>query len=184
MTDVTAPHAGRRALVLGGARSGKSEFAESLIAGQPTVTYIATGVAGAADPDWQRRIAAHRARRPANWRTVETSELAVALADAEGTVLVDSLTTWLSGAIEQAGGWDALARTSPAVSGRVEALVRAWRASRARVVAVSDEVGLGVVPATTAGRLFRDELGALNQRMAAAADAVWLVVAGIPMRLR
>jgi adenosylcobinamide kinase/adenosylcobinamide-phosphate guanylyltransferase len=184
MTGVTASDAGRRALVLGGARSGKSEFAESLVAGQPPVTYVATGTSDGQDPDWQRRIAAHRARRPATWRTIETSELAATLADAEGTVVVDSLTTWLSDAIEQAGGWDAAAGTSPAVSGRVEALVRAWRATSARVVAVSDEVGLGVVPATPAGRLFRDELGALNQRMAAVADSVWLVLAGIPMRLR
>jgi adenosylcobinamide kinase/adenosylcobinamide-phosphate guanylyltransferase len=184
MTEVTAPEAGRRVLVLGGARSGKSEFAESLLAGHAAVTYVATSTADGADPDWERRIAAHRGRRPAGWRTVEGPDLAATLADAQGAVLVDSLTAWLTGVLDQVRAWDRPAGTPAPVTDSVERLMTAWRATRATAVAVSDEVGLGVVPATPAGRLFRDELGALNQRMAATADAVWFVVAGVPMRLR
>ena len=193
------PEAGRRVLVLGGARSGKSLFAESLAAealaagslaaeglavGEPAVTYVATSTVGGEDPEWQRRIAAHRSRRPSTWGTIETLDLAATLRDAEGALVVDSLTAWLTGVIERAGAWDASTGATATVSHAMERLVEAWRATRARVVVVSDEVGLGVVPATPSARLFRDELGTLNQRMAAAADAVWFVVAGIPIRLR
>ena len=183
------PEAGRRVLVLGGARSGKSLFAESLAAeglavAEPAVTYVATSTVGGEDPEWERRVAAHRSRRPSAWGTIETLDLAATLRDAEGALVVDSLTAWLTGVIERAGAWDASTGATATVSHAMERLVEAWRATRARVVVVSDEVGLGVVPATPSGRLFRDELGTLNQRMAAAADAVWFVVAGIPMRLR
>jgi len=188
------PEAGRRVLVLGGARSGKSLFAETLAAeslaaeglavGEPAVTYVATSTVGGEDPEWERRVAAHRNRRPSAWGTIETLDLAATLRDAEGALVVDSLTAWLTGVIERAGAWDASTGATATVSHAMERLVEAWRATRARVVVVSDEVGLGVVPATPSGRLFRDELGTLNQRMAAAADAVWFVVAGIPMRLR
>ena len=148
------------------------------------MTYVATSTVGGEDPEWERRVAAHRSRRPSAWGTIETLDLAATLRDAEGALVVDSLTAWLTGVIERAGAWDASTGATATVSHAMERLVEAWRATRARVVVVSDEVGLGVVPATPSARLFRDELGTLNQRMAAAADAVWFVVAGIPMRLR
>jgi adenosylcobinamide kinase/adenosylcobinamide-phosphate guanylyltransferase len=159
-----------RVLVMGGARSGKSERAELRLAGEPEVTYVATGPSGAGDPDWAARVAAHRARRPAWWRTVETADLAGVLASARGAVLIDGIGTWLAAALG-----------SPAaegLAGRTEELLAAWRQAEAYVVAVSDETGLGVVPVTPAGRLFRDELGRLNQALAAESEEAELVVAG------
>ena len=150
-------------LVLGGARSGKSAVAERLIAGSADVTYVATAVA--ADADMARRIQAHRARRPAAWRTVEAGSAVVeAVRRAPATVLVDSLTAWVA----EADGFVVDA----------EGLCRALRDRAGNAVVVSDEVGLGVHPSTEAGRRFRDALGLLNQAVAAVADDVWLVVAG------
>jgi adenosylcobinamide kinase/adenosylcobinamide-phosphate guanylyltransferase len=162
-----------RVLVLGGARSGKSGFAESLVADAAQVEYVATGRALPDDAEWTERIRVHQARRPAGWRTTETGDLAAVLSADGPPVLLDSITTWLSGLLE-----------APDVDRATDALVAAWAACTREVVAVSDEVGLGVVPATEQGRDFRDRLGALNQRLAAGADEVHLVVAGIPMRLR
>jgi len=172
-----------RVLVLGGARSGKSEQAELRVAGEPDVTYVATGPgagagAGADDPEWAARVAAHRARRPAWWRTAETTDLAGVLAGASGTLLIDGIGTWLAAAMDQCGAWDGSADGAARLAGRIGGLVAAWRQTRARVVAVSDEAGLGVVPATPAGRLFRDELGRLNQVLAAESEEAELVVAG------
>jgi adenosylcobinamide kinase/adenosylcobinamide-phosphate guanylyltransferase len=171
-----------RTLVLGGSRSGKSRFAESLMAGEPLVEYVATAAEPGDDPEWAQRIAAHRDRRPPTWRTTETADVAAVL-DARGpAVLVDSVTTWLARAMDDCGVWSGAAVS--AIDARVDALVVAWSATDRRVVAVSDEVGSGVVPPTESGRLFRDTLGVLNQRLAAAADEVQLVVAGLPLRLR
>jgi adenosylcobinamide kinase/adenosylcobinamide-phosphate guanylyltransferase len=168
-----------RVLVLGGARSGKSEQAELRVAGEPDVTYVATGPGGeAGDPEWAARVAAHRARRPAWWRTAETTDLAGMLAGAAGTLLIDGIGTWLAAAMDECGAWDGSAEGAARLAARIGALVEAWRQTRARVVAVSDEAGLGVVPATPAGRLFRDELGRLNQVLAAESEEAELVVAG------
>jgi adenosyl cobinamide kinase/adenosyl cobinamide phosphate guanylyltransferase len=154
------------ALVLGGARSGKSEVGETLAAGLPDpVTYVATAVA--ADAEMADRIAVHRARRPADWATVEVGrgeDLGAVLRSLPGTVLVDSLGTWLAGAATFAVDG---ARLCDEIVGRT-----------GDTVVVSDEVGLGVHPSTEVGRSFRDELGVLNQLVAAAADEVRLVVAG------
>jgi adenosylcobinamide kinase/adenosylcobinamide-phosphate guanylyltransferase len=165
-----------RVLVMGGARSGKSERAELRLAGEPDVTYVATGPDGAGDPDWAARVAAHRARRPGWWRTAETTDLAGVLASARGAVLIDGIGTWLAAALDQCGwdGGDGSARLA-AMTGE---LVAAWRQAHGYVVAVSDETGLGVVPATAAGRRFRDELGRLNQALAAESEETELVVAG------
>ena len=160
-----------RVLVLGGARSGKSEFAESLLADLPDVEYVATGRARPEDPEWTERIRRHRARRSPAWTTNETDDLAAVLRARGAPALIDSITTWLAARFDVLGA-------------AADDVVAAWSSSMRRVVAVSDEVGLGVVPETPAGRLFRDELGALNQRLAATADEVHLVVAGIPLRLR
>jgi adenosylcobinamide kinase / adenosylcobinamide-phosphate guanylyltransferase len=173
-----------RVLVLGGARSGKSEQAELRVAGEPDVTYVATGpgaalpISGGGDPEWAARVAAHRARRPAWWRTAETTDLAGVLAGAPGTLLIDGIGTWLAAAMDECGAWDGSAPGAARLAGRIGGLVGAWRQTRARVVAVSDEAGLGVVPATPAGRLFRDELGRLNQILAAESEEAELVVAG------
>jgi len=151
-------------LVLGGARSGKSELAERLASRHgPPITYVATGVA--TDRDMAERIAAHRKRRPASWATVECgTDLAGALAATHGTVLLDALGTWVA----RLDGFE------PDVAG----LCHALRARRGATVVVSEEVGLGVHPATDAGRRFRDQLGALNQAVSAVAGAAYLVVAG------
>lgn len=151
-------------LVLGGARSGKSAVAERR-AGAGPVTYVATGEAPPDDADMAARIAAHRARRPPAWTTVEADDVAAAVDGASGgTVLVDSLTAWVARA--------------PGFAVDVDDLCRALSARSGDVVVVSDEVGLGVHPSTEAGRAFRDALGLVNQAVAAAADEVVLVFAG------
>jgi adenosylcobinamide kinase/adenosylcobinamide-phosphate guanylyltransferase len=168
--------------VLGGSRSGKSAHAESLLAGVADVTYLATSVGSDGDVEWAARVAAHRARRPAGWRTVETTAPSELLSG--GTVLVDSVTTWVAALMDEAGVWTDEPGALDRLAGRCDALVNAWAMTPAHVVAVSDEVGLGVVPETRAGRLFRDTLGEVNQRLAGTADEVWFVVAGLPQRLR
>jgi len=178
---------GRRVLVLGGSRSGKSRRAEELLAGQEQVTYVATARPDPDDAEWAERIERHRRRRPAGWATAETTDPAALIRQADdGALLIDSVTTWVAQVMDECGCW---LPTQPAEADRrladaVNALVGAWADASVTVVAVSDEVGGGVVPATASGRRFRDELGQLNQRLAAAADEVWLVTAGIPWRLR
>jgi adenosylcobinamide kinase / adenosylcobinamide-phosphate guanylyltransferase len=167
-----------RVMVLGGARSGKSEQAELRLAGEPDVTYVATGATAAGDPEWAARVAAHRARRPAWWRTAETADLAGALAGARGALLIDGIGTWLAAVMDECGAWDGSADSAARLAARIAGLVGAWRQTAAYVVAVSDETGLGVVPGTPAGRLFRDELGRLNQVLAAESEEAELVVAG------
>ncbi|WP_084219232.1 bifunctional adenosylcobinamide kinase/adenosylcobinamide-phosphate guanylyltransferase [Spirillospora albida] len=167
-------HGPHRTLLLGGIRSGKSAEAERRLAAYPAVTYVATAARRDGDADWASRIEAHRRRRPPGWTTVETADLAAVLGSANGPVLVDGVGGWLTAAMDRTGAWDAPER----VHGEVDALVAAWRDTAARVVAVSEEVGLALVPTTRAGRLFADALGLLNQRLAAHADAVALVVAG------
>ncbi|MGY1812995.1 bifunctional adenosylcobinamide kinase/adenosylcobinamide-phosphate guanylyltransferase [Blastococcus sp. SYSU D00820] len=171
-----------RVLVLGGSRSGKSAHAESLLAGRSDVVYLATSAPVADDAEWAARIAAHRARRPAGWTTVETTAPSALLRS--GTVLVDSVTTWVAALMDETGVWTEEPGSADRLARRCDALVEAWTMTPASVVAVSDEVGLGVVPETRAGRLFRDTLGAVNQRLAGTADEVWFVVAGLPQRLR
>jgi adenosylcobinamide kinase / adenosylcobinamide-phosphate guanylyltransferase len=171
-----------RVLVLGGSRSGKSAHAESLVEGRADVTYLATSAPAGGDPEWAARIEAHRARRPAGWTTVETTAPSDLLR--RGTVLVDSVTTWVAALMDETGVWTDDEGSTDRLAARCDALVNAWAMTPADVVAVSDEVGLGVVPETRAGRLFRDALGNVNQRLAGTADEVWFVVAGLPQRLR
>jgi adenosylcobinamide kinase / adenosylcobinamide-phosphate guanylyltransferase len=174
-----------RILVLGGSRSGKSGYAESLLGDAAAVDYVATGADRAGDGEWVRRIAAHRARRPVNWRTLETGDLAAVLTADGPPALIDSITTWLARLMDETDYWSASVAHPPAAyRERAEQLCSLWVGARRHVVAVSDEVGSGIVPETESGRRFRDELGELNQRLAASADEVYLVVAGIPLRLR
>lgn len=171
--------------MLGGTRSGKSAYAEGLLAAEAPVRYLATARADPSDAEWTSRIGAHRARRPPSWRTVEDAELVAELSRAtESPLLVDDLATWLTGVLDDAGAWEGDAAASGAVALQVDALVAAVERYPGRLVLVSAEVGLGVVPATRSGRLFRDELGALNTRLAQVCDEVLLLVAGIPIRLR
>jgi adenosylcobinamide kinase/adenosylcobinamide-phosphate guanylyltransferase len=163
-----------RTLVLGGARSGKSREAEQRVLACPDVTYVATGVMHAEDPDWQARIEAHRERRPAWWETVETIDVAGLLRTASGTLLIDGMSTWLTAMFDALGAWE----YPRAVEPRLDELIKAWRSTDAHVVAVSDEVGLSIVPETASGRAFRDMLGRLNQGLAAESEETTLVVAG------
>jgi adenosyl cobinamide kinase/adenosyl cobinamide phosphate guanylyltransferase len=152
-------------LVLGGARSGKSEIAEAIAARLPgPVTYVATSAVDPEDAEWAARVAAHRDRRDPSWKTLEVAgELAQTLSEVGGSVLVDSLGTWVS-----RDGSDA----------EPDDLVRALATRSGDTVLVSEEVGLGVHPSTESGRHFRDALGEVNRAVAAVADEVLLVVAG------
>lgn len=167
-------------LVLGGARSGKSAHAEGLMPAAEA-TYVATARVDPADDEWQARIAAHVARRPPGWHTVEPPDLATFLTTAEGPVIVDDLATWLTGVMDDHGAW---AGSLDEVRGECSRLVDAVTKSPAELVLVSAEVGLGVVPGTRSGRLFRDQLGTLNAALAERCAEVVLLVAGIPLRLR
>jgi adenosylcobinamide kinase/adenosylcobinamide-phosphate guanylyltransferase len=177
---------GWRVLVLGGARSGKSATAEDMLAGDAPVDYVATGITpGSGDAEWDARVAEHKERRPPNWRTVETLALAEVLAAPDtAPVLVDCLTTWLAQVMDECGAWDDVDGTAWALAERIEQMLQAWRHTRRQVIAVSNEIGSGVVPDTASGRRFRDELGRLNARIAADSDEVWLCTAGIARRLR
>lgn len=162
-------------LIIGGARSGKSAFAERQALGTGLrVTYLATGEAR--DDEMAQRIAHHRTRRPVGWRTVEEP---LALADAlareaapDACLLVDCLTLWLTNAIfaERESEIDKLLKVLPTLPGQI--------------ILVSNEVGWGIVPENALARRFRDEQGRLNQRIAALADAVTLVAAGLPLKLK
>ncbi|WP_433441628.1 bifunctional adenosylcobinamide kinase/adenosylcobinamide-phosphate guanylyltransferase [Nonomuraea sp. CA-141351] len=164
-----------RALVLGGSRSGKSAEAELRLAAEPYVTYVATGPGGAGDGEWAARVRAHKERRPAHWATAETTDLVSAIRDASAPLLIDGLGTWLAAVFDEHGAWEG---DRIPVGERCDGLVAAWRQAPVRIVAVSDEVGMGVVPATASGRAFRDALGRLNERLAAESEYVALVVAG------
>ena len=171
-----------RTLILGGARSGKSAEAERRLAAVPEVLYVATGGDRPDDPEWADRVAAHRARRPAGWRTLETEDLPTVLIQAGGSVLIDCLTLWLTGVMDRCGAWDEtrwrVGSARRELAAEIDLLAAAWADTTADIVAVTNEVGWGVVPATVSGRRFQDELGRLNQRIAALADEVVLVVAG------
>lgn len=173
---------GRTTLILGGVRSGKSRYAEQLLEPCPSVTYVATGGVREGDVEWAQRVALHRERRPGSWSTVETSDVAGVLRSATEPLLVDCLGTWLTARLDLHEVWTG--GDLAAVERDVEELLAAWARCAVPVVAVSNEVGSGVVPASASGRLFRDLLGRLNARVAEISDSVSLVVAGIPLRLR
>lgn len=162
-------------LVLGAARSGKSRYAEGLITARPAPwRYVATAEAG--DDEMAARIAAHRARRGGGWTVVETPRnLAAALGAGDAIpTMVDCLTLWLSSVMMVDADIEA-------EIARLEDAVRAWRG---HLVLVTNEVGASIVPDSKLARRFRDAQGVLNQRMAACADRVVLVVAGLPLFLK
>lgn len=180
----------RRILVLGGARSGKSAFAERLATSQErSVVYVATGEAG--DAEMAERIRRHRARRPASWTTIEEPrDITAALArtaSRDDVWLLDSVTLLVASAMDQ---HSALRAQSPTEDPAEEALLRELDdlfalagAREAHLVLVGDEAGMGVVPDHPSGRRFRDLLGAVNQHLAARCDRVYFVVAGLAIEI-
>ncbi len=181
---------GRLILVLGGARSGKSSFAQEYAARlereeKAAVVFVATARAG--DEEMRRRIEAHRRSRPSGWKTVEEPlQVSRAIDEhcAEGTVaIVDCLTLLLSNIIQEKTEPDREALQNE-VEREISGIARAARNSRATVLIVSNEVGMGVVPASPLGRFFRDVAGRANISLAREADEVHFLVAGIPRKLK
>lgn len=176
---INDPHHAACSLILGGARSGKSAYAERLAAASGhEVVYLATATAG--DGEMQARIAHHRERRPAHWRTVECArELASALREAAAPghcLLVDCLTLWVSNLLFEKGesAWET----------EREALLQVLPTLPGEVILVSNEVGLGVVPMGAISRRFVDESGRLHQALAAQCERVVWVAAGLPLALK
>ena len=173
----------RLTLILGGVRSGKSRFAETLAAATPPVIYLATALAG--DPEMVERIARHRQRRSPDWRTIEepwnvVSAVAEPLRD--GCVVLECLTLWLTNlmvGLPQRPGLE-----NEDILAEVDALIGAAQAGSGRLIVVSNEVGCGVIPANDLGRRFVDVLGEANQKLATAADEVFACWAGIPHKLK
>jgi adenosylcobinamide kinase / adenosylcobinamide-phosphate guanylyltransferase len=172
---------GRLVLITGGARSGKSRFArERAAAGGSPVLFVATGLA--TDPEMAARIARHRTERPAEWTTLEARyDLASALRgrlSGERCVLLDDLAAVVSNLLVERSA------DEREILAEVEELLGLARKCSLELIVVSQEVGLGLVPSTALGRQFRDLVGFANQAMAAAADEVLLLVAGLPLRLK
>ena len=166
-------------VVLGGARSGKSRYAESLLHSHPAVTYVAPGpVPDGSDPEWAERISMHQGRRPAQWTTLETTELAAVIRAADYPVLIDCLSTWLTHLIDDIDGWQDRKRAASHLAEETARLLDALGSATVEIVLVTNEVGCSVVPDTASGRMFRDELGRLNAAVSGARDHVALVVAG------
>ncbi|MDR5770779.1 MULTISPECIES: bifunctional adenosylcobinamide kinase/adenosylcobinamide-phosphate guanylyltransferase [unclassified Caballeronia] len=187
---MTTTHSPRDLIfVLGGARSGKSAHAERLAneSGLP-VTYIATARVGS-DAEFAERVRHHRERRPAHWTLVEAPlSLADAVRDADrpgACVLIDCLTLWLANLLFTTDNADAQNASLPReATDAFDAFDRALAAVRGTVIVVSNEIGLGVVPLGSVTRLYVDELGRLNQRVAAASTRTTLMVAGLPIALK
>jgi adenosylcobinamide kinase/adenosylcobinamide-phosphate guanylyltransferase len=167
-------------LVLGGVRSGKSRYAQQLAESANDVTFVATAERRD-DEEMRVKIERHRADRPGNWTTVEEPlhlAAAVAAAGRSGAVLVDCLTLFTANLLE------AYADSESALQAEIDGLCEALSAAATTVILVSNEVGSGVVPAYVSGRRFRDLVGEINQRVAAVADTVVLMVAGLPLVLK
>ena len=175
---------GKLTLILGGARSGKSTYAEKIAAdnGGDSVLYVAT--AQAFDEEMQVRIEKHRAERPTSWRTVESptgaGDAILAAAGDEQVILVDCLTVLVSNMLLKFEDPFADAVTA-SVQDEVDKLLNCAEKLEANIIIVSNEVGLGLVPPYPLGRAYRDLLGKANQRLAARADKVLFMVAGLPM---
>jgi adenosylcobinamide kinase/adenosylcobinamide-phosphate guanylyltransferase len=166
-------------LVLGGVRSGKSRYAQTQASRFARVTFVAT--ARRSDAEMGRKIAAHRRERPRDWKTVEAHKNLDTVILREGAsadlLLVDCLTTYCAGLLSRRG-------VSRAHREHLASVIDAIGTTRASVFLVSNEVGSGVVPAFKSGRLYRDVLGELNQRVASVASHVVLLVAGIPVTIK
>ena len=167
-------------LVLGGARSGKSQYAQALASRRRKVTYIAT--AQPRDTEMRRKIARHRRQRPSHWKTAEVSRNLGKTIQEEGpkadVLIIDCLTTYLANAANTRKGG---ATRLPALAEEACEVIRTTKAS---VIVISNEVGSGVVPGYRSGRVYRDLLGQMNQQLAAIADRVVLMVAGVPLTVK
>lgn len=177
-----ASNPGRRALIVGGARSGKSRFALELGRATPgRRAFVATCRVDPDDPEMAARVTAHRARRDGSWTTIEESldlgERVESLSREYDVLVVDCLTLWLANLLDR-GELDA------DVDRRLRCLTEAIASARARVVLVTNEVGMGIVPATPLGRAFRDWQGLVNQAVAEAVDDVYAMTAGLALRLK
>jgi len=175
----------RRTLITGGARSGKSQRAEALLADVPKVRYVATSGSRSDDGEWTERVAAHQRRRPATWLTVETLDLVGELSKADPRpILIDCLSLWLAGTMDRHHIWETAPqsiereRALALIDADVSALVEAVRNVHVDTIIVTNEVGSGIVPEHESGRLFRDLLGRLNAHVATSCDEVEFVVAG------
>jgi adenosylcobinamide kinase/adenosylcobinamide-phosphate guanylyltransferase len=185
-THAAAAPSPSRTLVIGGARSGKSREAERILAAEPEVTYVATSYPANDDDEWGERVRRHRADRPSHWHTEETVDVAPLLMTPGHPLLIDCLTLWLTRVMDHHEAWDDAAwasRAQKAVDAEIDNLVAAWRSTERRVVAVTNEVGQGVVPETASGRRFRDLMGRLNARIAAETEDVRWCAAGRVTRL-
>ena len=170
-----------KVLVTGGVRSGKSFHAESLLLMEPGVTYLAPAPSPDADsdPDWAARIESHQERRPGHWETLETRDLATAIREGEGPLIIDSLGTWLTSQIDELDGWNTIREEwEKVLLSRLDDAVDALARTKRTVVIVTNEVGMGIVPERRSGRIFGDLLGIVNQRFAAECDEVLFIVAG------
>lgn len=175
-----------KTLVIGGARSGKSRYAESLLLDRADTTYVATGYpADADDAAWAERVAVHRARRPVTWSDIETLELGLLVAEPGGPLLVDCMTLWLTRRMDAHGCWsdDGWAAGRDRLHAEVADLVDLVGRSDRDLVLVTNEVGQGVLPAEAGTRRFVDEMGALNAALSGVVDHVVWCVAGRQVRL-
>ena len=169
----------------GGARSGKSHHAESLVSQNQQVRYIATSAARTDDIEWQQRVLAHQQRRPQTWETIETLDIAGELGkDDPRPVLIDCLTLWLTEVMDRHHVWETFVgsaereRALADIDDEISTLIEAIQAANCQTILVTNEVGNGIVPEHESARLFRDILGRLNTTVAASCDRVDLVVAG------
>ena len=170
-------------LLLGGARAGKSRRALDLADGEPHVTFVAT--AEAFDEEMDARIRTHKAERAAHWLTIEAPiALSDAIRDAPLThlIIIDCITLWISNLLLRANGASVAAQ--PMVEASVAELLTQLATRTTHTIVVSNEVGLGIVPETPLGREYRDLLGRANASIAASADRVELLVAGLPLRVK
>lgn len=177
---------GETILVLGGVRSGKSRLAQRMASEREPVTYLATATLDPEDAEMVDRIGRHQIDRPSGWTTREVprelAEVLPTLTDREGSVLIDCVTLWVGNLMLGIGGGPALG--DDAILGAVDRASGAAQAGTSRVVWVSNEVGSGGVAANPLARRFNDLQGRVNQRLAAACDAVHLCVAGLALRLK
>jgi adenosylcobinamide kinase/adenosylcobinamide-phosphate guanylyltransferase len=181
-------------LVLGGARSGKSTYAQKLATGITTdssrVAYVATGIA--CDDEMRARVEQHQLSRPPEWTTIESptevAQVIRRMGDEYAVMIVDCLTilitNWLAARGQLEESTEDMVELEKAILGQVEDLVRAAKGARATVIVVSNEVGMGVVPSFKAGRVFRDLSGLANQVIAREADEVYMMWAGIPQKIK
>ena len=164
--------------VLGGARSGKSRFAEDRTCSFAAKEKVYVATAECRDEEMESRVALHRARRGADWTTIEAphrlAETLSAEASDDRAILVDCLTLWLTNRMLADADLEA----------EYESLIAGLKVAAGPVVLVSNEVGLSIVPENALARRFRDEAGRLNQKVAAVADEAWFVAAGLPLRLK